>query len=275
MERRRKEPIITLSLFKHIRFAATSMMSFLVGTALIISMVNIPFFFLTVFNQSSTASGLALLRLTALIPIGAVIGGRLCSYLTCRWTAVLGLLPAVLGFWLMHNWGMQIDWTQITISTMLTGFGLGLVIAPISTTAINAVSKHQLGMASSVVTVLRMIGMILGLAALTSWGLGRFRAQMMAFKAPPSATTLSAQLVAESQYALSTAYNIYTSIFLAAGILCLIALLPAFFLEGQKTSSTFIRTTNDSNSVDSDHPQPDGYSQRDNEASITYEQRKK
>ena len=72
-------PIITLSLFKRARFSATSIMSFLVGTALIISMVNIPFFFLTVFNQSTAASGLALLRLTALIPIGALIGGRLCS----------------------------------------------------------------------------------------------------------------------------------------------------------------------------------------------------
>ncbi len=275
MERHGNGPIITLSLFKRARFAATSMMSFLVGTALIISMVNIPFFFLTVFNQSSTASGLALLRLTALIPIGALIGGRLCSYLTCRWTAVLGLLPAVLGFWLMHNWTMRIDWTQITISTMLTGLGLGLVIAPISTTAINAANKHQLGMASSVVTVLRMIGMILGLAALTSWGLGRFRAQMIAFKAPPSANTLSAQLAAESQYAISTAHDIYASIFLAAGILCLIALLPALFLEGQKTTSAFIRTTNGSNSIDSDHPQQDGHSQQENEASTIHEQRKK
>ncbi|HEY4032918.1 MAG TPA: MFS transporter [Ktedonobacteraceae bacterium] len=276
MERRGHGPIITLSLFKRAQFSATSMMSFLVGTALIIAMVNIPFFFLTVFNQSSTASGLALLRLTALIPIGALIGGRLCSRFTCRWTAVLGLLPTVLGFWLMHNWTMQIDWTQITISTMLTGFGLGLVIAPISTTAINAASKHQLGMASSVVTVLRMIGMICGLAALTSWGLGRFRAQMTAFKLPPSATTPGTEVAAYAHYIISTAHDIYASIFLVGGILCLIALLPALFLEGSKNSSTFVHTTNGNDGVDSDHPQEvDSYSQQKNEASTIHEQRKK
>jgi MFS family permease len=270
MERRGNEPIITLSLFKRARFSATSMMSFLVGTALIISMVNIPFFFLTVFNQTTTGSGLALLRLTALIPIGALIGGQLCSRFTCRWTAIVGLLPTVLGFWLMHNWTMQIDWTQITISTMFTGLGLGLVIAPISTTAINAASKHQLGMASSIITVLRMIGMILGLAALTSWGLGRFRAQMIAFKIPAGVTTPEATLAARVQYVVSTAHNIYTSIFLVGGILCLIALLPALFLEGQKTSSAFVRTTNSTDS-DFDHLQEDGYSQREGEASSIHE----
>jgi MFS family permease len=173
----------------------------------------------------------------------------------------------------MHNWTMQIDWTQITISTMLTGLGLGLVIAPISTTAINAASKHQLGMASSIITVLRMIGMILGLAALTSWGLGRFRAQMIAFKVPPGVTTPAARLAATAQYIVNTAHNIYTSIFLVGGILCLIALLPALFLEGQKTSSAFVRTTNSTNRTDSDfdHLQEDGYSQREGEASSIHE----
>src|SRR5947208_16816494 len=131
-------------------------------------------------------------------------------------------------------------------------------------------------MASSVVTVLRMIGMILGLAALTSWGLGRFRAQMTAFKAPPSATTPSALFAAYSQYAIRSAHDIYTSIFLAGGILCLAALLPALLLEGQKTSSTLVRTSNSMNSTDSDPPQEeDGYSERENEVSTTHEQRKK
>src|SRR5947207_15663262 len=98
---------------------------------------------------------------------------------------------------------------------------------------------------------------------------------MIAFKAPPSATTPSAQFAAYSQYAITTAHDIYTSIFLAAGILCLIALLPALFLEGQKTSSTLVRTSNSRNSIDSDPPQENGNSERENEASTIHEKRKK
>src|SRR5260370_9693668 len=122
-----------------------------------------------------------------MIPIGALIGGWLCSFISCRLTALLGLVTTVIVFWLMHLWPLDVGWTQITISTLIGGFGFGLVIAPIGTTAINVVSNRQMGMASSVVTVLRMVGMILGLAALTSWGLGRFHDLLLPFK-PPAGT---------------------------------------------------------------------------------------
>src|SRR5262245_13767890 len=111
----------------------------------------------------------------------------------------------------MHLWPVNVDWVQVTAGTIVTGLGLGLVISPISTTAINAVNRHQLGMAASVVTVLRMIGMILGLAALTSWGLGRFRAQALTFKPPAGVPALSPQYAnAYAQFLINAAHDIYS-----------------------------------------------------------------
>lgn len=245
-ERRGQWPIIEPSLFKQRMFSATSLVSLCVGAALIIAMADIPIFIATVLNRSTLDSGLALLRLTAMIPIGALLGGWLCARITCRWTAILGLLPTALGFWLMHLWPLNVGWTQITISTLIGGLGFGLVIAPIGTTAINAVSNRQTGMAASVVTVLRMIGMILGLAALTSWGLGRFRALAALFKPPIGVTPFSATYnTLYGIYLVTAAHEVYTAIFLAAGILCLIALLPALFLEGSKPISPLIRSIKD------------------------------
>lgn len=248
-ERRKNWPIIELSLFRKPAFAATSFVSMLVGAALIIAMADIPIFIATVLNRPAIDSGLALLRLTAMIPVGALIGGWLCTRITCRWTAILGLIPTAIGFWLMHLWPLDVNWTQITISTLIGGLGFGLVIAPIGTTAINAASRRQIGMASSVVTVLRMIGMILGLAALTSWGLGRFRILAAAFR-PPAGIPLFSPKYNElyGQYIISSAHEVYTTIFLIAGILCVIALLPALFLEGQrKPSPALVRSTNETN----------------------------
>ena len=245
-ERHREWPLVDLSLFKRSLFSATSLVSLLVGAALIIAMADIPIFIATVLNRSAIDSGLALLRLTAMIPVGAVIGGWLCTRITCRWTALLGLVPVALGFWLMHLWPLEVDWTQITVSTMIAGLGFGLVIAPISTTAINAASDRQIGMASSVVTVLRMIGMILGLAALTSWGLGRFRALASGFKAPVGIAAFSTQYNnLYSRYLVVSAHEVYTAIFLAAGVLCVIALVPAIFLEGRKPSDYLVRSSHD------------------------------
>ncbi len=243
-ERRKRWPVVELSLFRRAMFSATSIVSLLVGAALIIAMADIPIFIATVLDRPPLDSGLALLRLTAMIPVGALIGGWLCTRITCRWTAVLGLLPASLGFWLMHLWPLDVGWTQITVSTVIAGLGFGLVIAPIGTTAINAVSGRQIGMASSVVTVLRMVGMILGLAALTSWGLGRFRALATGFKSPADVAAFSATYNAlYGAYLVKAAHQVYTDIFLAAGILCVIALLPALFLEGRKPLRAPIRST--------------------------------
>src|SRR5258708_1754037 len=236
-ERRRSWPVVELSIFKRAAFSATSLVSLLVGAALIIAMADIPIFIATVLGRPPLDSGLALLRLTAMIPVGALLGGWLCARITCRLTAILGLLLTAIGFWLMHLWPLDVNWTQISVGTLTGGFGFGLVIAPIGTTAINAVSQRQLGMASSVVTVLRMVGMILGLAALTSWGLGRFRTLAASFKAPANIKPFSAAYnMAYGHYLVVSAHEVYTAIFLAAGILCLLAVIPAFFLEGRKPS---------------------------------------
>jgi len=237
-------PIIELSLFKRLSFSATALVSLLVGAALIIAMVDIPLFVATVLGGQPLDSGLALLRLTALIPPGAIVGGWLCARITCRLTAVLGLIFTAAGFWLMHLWPVQVHWEQITISAVIAGFGFGLVIAPIGTTAINVASNRQMGMASSIVTVLRIVGMILGLALLTSWGLGRFHDLLLAFKPPAGTIPFSEKYnSALTQYATVAAHDVYTSIFLAAGIVCVAAIIPSLLLEGRKLSLYAIRTS--------------------------------
>ena len=143
----------------------------------------------------------------------------------------------------MHLWPLNVNWSQITVSTLIGGLGFGLVIAPIGTTAINAASSRQIGMASSVVTVLRMVGMILGLAALTSWGLGRFRALAAAFKPPREVSVFSAAYnTLYGQYLVASAHQVYTAIFLAAGVLCVLAIIPALFLAGGKKTLTLPRS---------------------------------
>src|SRR5260370_14048461 len=137
-------PVVELSLFKRPAFAALALVSLLVVAALIIAMVNIPLFIATVLGGQPIDSGLALLRLTALIPLGAITGGWLCARITCRLTAIIGLIFAAIGFWLMHLCPIQVGWVQITTSTIAGGFGFGLVIAPIGTTAINVVSNPQM-----------------------------------------------------------------------------------------------------------------------------------
>ncbi len=241
--RRQRWPVVDLALFKRLPFTAASLVSIFIGAALIIAMADIPLVVNTVFIQQVAASdmalvsGLALLSMTALIPPGAVLGGWLCGRLSCRFVGALGLLFTAAGFFLMSRWSIKIDWTQITISTMTAGLGFGLVIAPISTTAINAVRTSQAGVGAAIITALRMVGMILGLAALTSWGLAYFKHLAAQFPSLPLNST-SAQFVQWSQryavHLIASAHTVYSSVFFVTMIFCLIAIVPAIFLWGHK-----------------------------------------
>lgn len=224
-KREARWPLIDLKLFKRFPFSAASLVSLLVGAGLIIAMADIPIFVETVMGGTVLDSGLALLRMTVMIPIGAVLGGWLCSRISCRVTGVIGLLFTAVGFFMMSRWPMHVDWNQITLSALTTGFGFGLVVAPIGTTAINAVKATQAGVGSAIVTALRMVGMILGLAALTSWALAYFRELAAQYTSP--------DLTGYAAYLIQAAHTVYNAVFFAAMVLSLIAIIPAVFLWGR------------------------------------------
>lgn len=237
VERKRRWPVVDVRLFKKLTFTASSLVSLLVGAALIIAMADIPIFVDTVLGLQVLDSGLALMRLTVMIPLGALLGGWLCSRISCRFTGVLGLLFTAAGFFLMSRWPIHVDWTQITISTVTAGFGFGLVIAPIGTTAINSVRATQAGMGSAVVTALRMVGMTLGLAALTSWALAYFKQLVSTYPSLPlnsTAAQFSAWSKGYATHVIASAHTVYNAVFFVSMILCLLAIVPAIFLWGNK-----------------------------------------
>lgn len=236
LETRLRWPVIDPRLFHHVAIVAASLLSLMIGAALIIAMVDVPIFVLTVLNRTPIESGLALLRLTALIPVGALAGGWLSGRVGCRATAVAGCLLTAAGFWLMHLWPLDVDWMRITVATIVAGLGFGLVIAPISTSALNAAGVQRSGSASAVITVLRMVGMILGLASLTAWALGLFRSLVAGHpvplpKAGETATDYNARLqMFDAQVVVPAAHQVYINVFAVAAVLCLLAVVPAMLL---------------------------------------------
>jgi len=55
----------------------------------------------------------------------------------------------------------------------LAGIGIGLTIAPIGTAVVNGVREQERGMASSLVIIVRLLGMSVSMSSMTSYGLRR------------------------------------------------------------------------------------------------------
>jgi EmrB/QacA subfamily drug resistance transporter len=224
------EPLLKPSMFKNITFSAANLTNLLVGAALIIAMVNIPLMSDTIMGTSPLEGGLRLLRLTFMLSIGAIAGGFLCKRFAYRLPTILGLILSSTGFFFMSRWSITLADPSMTIHLAVCGFGFGLVIAPLATAVMDSVRGNERGIASSLIVTLRMIGMIIGLVAITSWGTGRFHLMT-------AGMTLS-EILAVPEELVASLLALFHDFFLAGAGICLAAIIPAFWLGRRRRLET-------------------------------------
>jgi MFS family permease len=218
-----RSPMVDLALFRRRAFVAANVLSCLVGVALVAALGLIALFARYVqLSPDPLTSGVALLRMMVLIPVGAVIGGWLSSRFGCPPAAVLGTLAVAVGLYLMSLWPANVGVAQMTVATSFAGLGFGLVIAPINTSALNAVGAERRGTAAALVTVLRMAGMLLGLSWLLLWAVSRFYGLL-------AERHLSTQAIQLSTFT-ALLHEVFGELFLIAAVIALVGVVPALLL---------------------------------------------
>ena len=175
VERRREHSLVPPILFRSWGFVAANVTQILVGGSLIITLVTVPLMANTVMGKQPSEGAFWLLRLTVAIPAGAIIGGLLLRRLGSRQVTTVGLLFVVLGLWLVSRWDLGVGDPQLTWHLAASGFGFGLVVAPLTAKALDSVAEDYRSTVAALVVVSRMLGMTLGVAALSAWGVEQFQ----------------------------------------------------------------------------------------------------
>lgn len=236
VERRVQHPLLAPMLFRSVAFVLANVTQLLVGVSLIIAMVTIPLMANTVMGKDPLTGALWLLRMTGVIPVGAVVGGLLLGKGGARPVVVIGLTLVAVGLLLASNWGLDVGEPELTMHLALAGFGFGLVIAPILAQALSVVVTDYRATAASLVVVARMLGMTLGLAALSAWGVEQFHVLTAGLELPlpqpgEDSQALQARLV-EYQAGLNSAVlSLFHNFLRVAGGVALVAILPALALR--------------------------------------------
>ena len=244
VERRAVQPLLASFLYRSRAFLFSNITQFLVGVALIIALVGVPLMAGTVMQKQAWESALRLVRLTAAIPVGAVVGGYLLRRIGVRTVCLTGLAFIGTGLLFMSGWEVEVEEPWLTAPLVVAGLGFGLVIPPIGISALSAAPSHYWGTATSLVTASRMVGMALGLAALSAWGIERFYSLT-------AHVTIGTTYEATGAPLIEAGVTVFQNLFMIAGFLSLIAMLPALLMRVENVAVLHL---DDSASHDLDSP---------------------
>jgi EmrB/QacA subfamily drug resistance transporter len=163
-----ENPLMRVRIFENRAFAIDNIVLFL----LMIAFVPL-FFFASMYAQislgeSASETGLYLLIFFAGFAVASQWGGRILDQRGARPTVVVGCAVAAVGFYL---WGKSL--THLSVDEqwyyiVLSGAGVGLVLSPANTDALNRVPSSRYGEATGITQTVRNFGSSLGLAILGS-----------------------------------------------------------------------------------------------------------
>jgi MFS family permease len=183
--RRAASPLVPRGALRRTPAWGALLVSFFVGAALIAALIDIPLFArTTVYPDDQLPAALVLVRFLVALPVGAVAGGYLIRSLSPGLVTAIGMLMAATGFVLMTRWGLTtIEEPIANVALVTGGLGFGLALAPVNAALLAHTDDDVHGVASAFVVVSRMVGMLVGISALTTIGLRRYYSEQL--EVPP------------------------------------------------------------------------------------------
>ena len=208
------------------------LVSFFVGAALIAALVDIPIFArVTVYPDSQLDAALVLVRMLLALPVGALVGGYALRRVPAGPLTALGMVAAAAGFATMSSWGLtSLSSPAATVPLVLVGLGFGLALAPVNAVLLSATTAAVHGVASALLVVARMVGMLVGVSALTTIGLRRYYAIQVDLPTPADVCSNGTQCEAYTRLLQEAGLAQLQTVFLGAAACAVLSAVLALVL---------------------------------------------
>jgi MFS family permease len=216
----------------------------LIGAALIVTMVDVPVVvaLLADPDRVSTVSAALLAPFTTAMAILSFTGGIVARRVGIRPASVAALSFVALGYGLLWFGLRNEDYLNMIPGLIVAGIGFGLIVAPLGASVIDASPETDRGAAASWAIVARLLGMTVGMSALTGFGVRRL--QSLTARTEPivrQAEESTAEfLIRQSEFiesvAIPLSVRVIRETFLIAGAIAIVAVIPIWFMTSHQWS---------------------------------------
>ncbi|PAV05622.1 MULTISPECIES: MFS transporter [Methanobacterium] len=216
-ERKAKEPVLPLYLFKNSVFTISSVSVFLSGATTLASTVYILLFLQSVQGLSPSSSGAYLTPLMFTMIIAAILSGQIISKTgTYKKLALISFAISAVGMFLLSTMTQNTSNLEIIIYEIIAGISAGLAMPLFIIAAQNAVAKRDLGAVTSSSMYIEQLGSVIGLAVL-----GTVVNMTLNLNLQNTTVHVSSSLLATAVH----------NVFVIAAVLNIMGLLLCFFLK--------------------------------------------
>jgi EmrB/QacA subfamily drug resistance transporter len=199
--------MIDLSLFARPAFVGAQITAFAISSTLFAMFLYLTLYLQNVLGLSPLQTGVRFLPLSVISFFAAPIAGRLSARVPIRLLLGGGLALVALSLWLMSGTTASSGWTTLLPGFLVGGVAIGMVNAPLASTAVSTVRVERAGMASGINNTFRQLGFATGIAALGAVFASRVTARVEAgLSGVPGAHRIAAQLASgRAQGAIASA----------------------------------------------------------------------
>jgi EmrB/QacA subfamily drug resistance transporter len=157
--------MVPLALFQNRCFSALNLMTFLLYGAFGGALLLIPYVLIEAGGYSPIEAGLSLLPLSILLGLASPLMGKLAVRLGPKIPLTIG--PIIVGLGLLLGTRIaesQAYWTHAFPAILVMSIGMTLAVAPLTSTVLAAVERHQTGTASGLNSAVARLGGLIAVA---------------------------------------------------------------------------------------------------------------
>jgi len=166
IEKRVKAPMVNFAFFRSRSFVGANLVGFFVSFAMLAQFFFLALYMQNILHFSPLQAGIRFLPSTLLLVVMGPLAGRLTDRVGARPLLTLGLLIVSASIFLQSGLTVHTSYLRLLPGFMLMGVGIGLVMSPMSTAAMNSVDRTKAGAASGVLSMSRMVGGTFGVAVM-------------------------------------------------------------------------------------------------------------